>query len=57
MRMKGTDYPRSLPKAVPDGKRLVHNRVRPSRRQGERGAGFFGHREHSALAAETPSPA
>jgi hypothetical protein len=34
-------YPRRLPKAVPEGKRLVHNSVRPSRRQGVRGARFW----------------
>jgi hypothetical protein len=35
-----TDYPTSLPKAVPEGKRLVHNGVRPSR-QGERGSRYW----------------
>jgi hypothetical protein len=35
------DYPKSLPKVVPEGKRLVHNFVRPSRRQGQRGAARY----------------
>ena len=35
------EYLRSLPKVVPAGKVLVHNSVRPSRRQGNRGARFW----------------
>ena len=35
------DYPRSLPKAAPAGRVLVHNRVRPSRVQGQRGARYW----------------
>lgn len=35
------DYPKSLPKTVPAGSFLMHNQVRPSRRQGNRGARFW----------------
>ncbi len=35
--MREVDYLARLPKAVPDGRLLVHNHVRPSRRLGERG--------------------
>jgi hypothetical protein len=34
------EYPRSLPAAVPDGRVLVHNSVRPSR-QGQRGSRYW----------------
>ena len=36
-----TRYPPRLPKAVPEGKKLVHNSVLPSRRQGERGSRYL----------------
>jgi hypothetical protein len=34
-------YPAKLPREVPLGRALVHNSVRPSRRQGLRGARFW----------------
>lgn len=35
------DYPRSLPKTIPEGRVLVHNNMRPSRIQGQRGARYW----------------
>jgi hypothetical protein len=35
------EYPQSLPAAVPAGPVLVHNSMRPSRRQGNRGARYL----------------
>ena len=35
------EYPAELPDAVPDGLVLVHNTVRPARRQGTRGFRFW----------------
>jgi len=37
----GKDYLDRLPLAIPKRKALVHNSVRPSRRQGERGARYW----------------
>jgi hypothetical protein len=37
----GTEYLSKLPRAVPPGKRLVHNSVKASRKQGERGARYW----------------
>jgi hypothetical protein len=37
----GMEYPRSLPKAVPPDRVLVHNQVRPSRVQGNLGARYW----------------
>ena len=39
--MNRTEYPQSLPAAVPDGRVLVHNGVCPSRRQGQRGSRYW----------------
>jgi hypothetical protein len=37
-----TNFPKGLPKIVPEGRRLVHNSVMPpSRRQGVRGARYW----------------
>jgi hypothetical protein len=38
---EGKEYPEKLPKVVPPGKVIVHNRVRPSRIQGVRGFRFW----------------
>jgi hypothetical protein len=35
------DYPRSIPLTIPDGQVLVHNHVRPARRQGTNGFRFW----------------
>jgi hypothetical protein len=34
-------YLKQLPKLIPEGQVLVHNKVRPSRRQGWRGARYW----------------
>lgn len=40
-RQIGFEYPASIPRDVPEGRIVVHNRVRPATRQGVRGFRFW----------------